>query len=270
MDRVTLLNMLTGLHLGRCLVIPTCSGQTPAGSWVPGALSFQLVLHGQIPTTAWCDAQETLLRSGDLICCAAGAASTRRYDVAREHLALGREHGQLRIRHYRRAADDPPAQARQEYMDLPLSPLISSLLDLLQRGFEARVARSQQSHLALHLPRLLLHELQRPEQVLLERARSWLHQHFADDMDRGDLAEWLGCHPDHVSRLFRAADSSFAAERRRLRCEHACSLLQQEDLALTVIAAACGFNSETYLIRCFRQVYGCSPGRWRQQQQPPV
>lgn len=49
----------------------------------------------------------------------------------------------------------------------------------------------------------------------------------------------------------------------QLRLEKVQHLLHQSGLSITDIATACGFNSVSYLARCYRRRYGCAPGQER-------
>lgn len=255
--------LIQDIQPSACLLIPTCTTAPAADSWQPGILSFQLVISGQIPTTPWCEKEETILRRGGLICVAPGGASTRRYDVARKHLSFHVHNGEVLIQLFQRQAHDDPGFAHQETWYFPAPSALIELSQLLTRGFREKLDEECLKKLALSLHLMLLHYLQHEPTDALSKAQTWLRDHAHEDLDRNDLADYLDCHPDHVTRIFRQAHLSFADERKRLRCERVCDLLLNERLSLAEIAEQCGFNSETYLIRSFRQIYGCTPGVWR-------
>ncbi len=264
MDEETILALLEGLPRGNSLVVPRVVGRPRAESWIPAGVSFQLVLSGQIPTTPWHTTEESILKRGDLICCAGGAASTRRYDVARQHLAFGINAGQLDVSLFQRAANDAPGFAHKQHWQRPAPRACLELGQLIDRSFKQGLDLESIKHLSLCFVPILKNELAKQQTSQFDKAMQWLREHACADLDRSDLAAYLHCHPDHVSRLFKQANgSSFAEERKRLRCERVCSLLANQSLSLADIATQCGFNSETYLIRSFKQIYGRTPGDWR-------
>jgi AraC-like DNA-binding protein len=98
-------------------------------------------------------------------------------------------------------------------------------------------------------------------------AVAYIEEQLGEDLDRGRVARQVGCHPGHLSRLFRIhAQQAFTPWLRARRLRLACTLLANTDLRVATIAAHAGFGSATYLIRCFRNAYGTSPERWRREQ----
>ncbi len=47
------------------------------------------------------------------------------------------------------------------------------------------------------------------------------------------------------------------------RLERACQLLESTEMNMGEIAYAVGFNTQAYFSKCFSDVYGCSPFRYR-------
>ncbi|MDA3961428.1 MAG: AraC family transcriptional regulator [Planctomycetota bacterium] len=84
------------------------------------------------------------------------------------------------------------------------------------------------------------------------------------DLDRSVIAQRIGCHPGHLSRLFRHhTGEAFTPWLRRRRLALAQRLLADTELSIAAVAAASGFTSATYFIRCFRAEHATSPQRWR-------
>lgn len=105
-----------------------------------------------------------------------------------------------------------------------------------------------------------------PGAATFASAVAFVEEHLGEELDRIRVARQVGCHPGHLSRLFRHhAGEAFTPWLRRRRLELAARLLAQTDLSVAAIAATSGFGSATYLIRCFGKAYGTSPQRWRQQ-----
>ena len=262
--------LLAQQPLRSCMLIPSAEPGIDLGAhaWVPGVLSFQFVLSGQIPTTPWHQTEEHILRRGALLCCAAGASSVRRYNVARRHLAFSLIQNQLHVHLYQRRATDPPASAQSQQWQLPVSQAFQQLNQLIEAGFRERFSEDFLLQLMHCVPETLRHCLRQARQPHLRHIREWMTEHLTEDLSRDDLAQYLGCHPDHVTRLFREQlHSSFALERKRMRCALACDVMSVQKLSLRAVAQQCGFSSEQYLIRSFRELFGCTPRQWLQRQQ---
>ncbi len=127
-----------------------------------------------------------------------------------------------------------------------------------------------------HQVRLLLSEAVPETGGDLLRACEFLRErlHHAD-CDRHLLAQWLGCHPNHCSRLFRRhCGLSLGDWLQRERLRRACCLLAGSEHSVAEIAQLCGLGSATWFIRCFRRTLGTTPARWRalppeERPQPP-
>ena len=51
----------------------------------------------------------------------------------------------------------------------------------------------------------------------------------------------------------------------RVRCQHAQELLQEPDLTIADVAAACGFDDQYTFSRSFKRAVGVAPSHWREQ-----
>ena len=79
-------------------------------------------------------------------------------------------------------------------------------------------------------------------------------------LDRATMACFAGISPRHLDRLF--ADhmgSTFLAEYRKMRLQHARRLLVQSPLSISEIAYAVGFSSVGHFSRVYRNYYGDVP-----------
>jgi transcriptional regulator GlxA family with amidase domain len=80
------------------------------------------------------------------------------------------------------------------------------------------------------------------------------------------LLELASVSPAHLSRSMRlhngVTPTQFVAS---LRLEHAATLLAAGSATVTEIAYRCGFSSQSYFTRCFRDAHGLSPRTFRQQ-----
>lgn len=51
----------------------------------------------------------------------------------------------------------------------------------------------------------------------------------------------------------------------RKRLEAAAHLVQKDELTMQEITARCGYSSQSSFVRAFKEVYGITPGQWRNQ-----
>lgn len=78
------------------------------------------------------------------------------------------------------------------------------------------------------------------------------------------LGAWMGCHPDHLARMFRReTGETLVGHIRRQRLERAKELLANRELAVADVARLVGLPDPTYFSRVFRKAYGVPPGAAR-------
>ncbi len=74
------------------------------------------------------------------------------------------------------------------------------------------------------------------------------------------LAEWVGCHPDHLTRIFRReTGETLVAYIQRQRLERARALMVDSRLRVRDVARLVGFADPAYFCRVWRRRYGSSP-----------
>lgn len=132
----------------------------------------------------------------------------------------------------------------------------------------------RQPHQALAILHELIHAIGRavvPEissqssrAQLVELACAMLQTQSHVAMNVNELASLMGVDRVTLQRAFKErlgmAPSAYLA---RQRINRACEILDATDWPLRQVAHACGFISEKYFIRVFRQTTGKTPGRWR-------
>jgi AraC-like DNA-binding protein len=104
-----------------------------------------------------------------------------------------------------------------------------------------------------------------PEPPLVARARVLVQNQLGDQhLSVRLLAEQSGCTPDYLSHLFaRATGEHLVGFITRQRMERALHLLGESAMASKEIAWACGFATQSYFIRSFREHFGLTPKVWR-------
>jgi len=99
-----------------------------------------------------------------------------------------------------------------------------------------------------------------------EIIRSYIDHHYTYCLNREILAAKFGCNANYISQLFRQmAKMSVHAYIEQRRFELARELLAQPRLSVKEIAGRCGFSSDVYFVRRFRELYGIAPGRSRRE-----
>lgn len=97
-----------------------------------------------------------------------------------------------------------------------------------------------------------------------DRVRTYIDYNFTQPVSRSDLAERFGLNGNYLSTLFRQMSGNGLREYiEERRFGLARRMLRTTELPIKAIAQYCGFSSEVYFIRRFRELYGHSPGRYR-------
>lgn len=154
----------------------------------------------------------------------------------------------------------------------PPSRLMEELLAMLQPGLDAATARHALALLMAETARMLatapaIGESGPRERFLL--IDQFLREHLDQPMSRQTCARALGLSPTHISRLFqRFSTVTFQQRLEHLRLERAQTLLRETEMPVTDIAVACGYTSDAYFVRVFREKQGATPARWRARSRP--
>jgi AraC-like DNA-binding protein len=140
-----------------------------------------------------------------------------------------------------RALEHPDARLERETL------LITALVGLAQRHGKA----APHSNLCVRTPRVV------------ELARSYLEENFAEDLSLAELAALAGVNRFYLLRAFRRClGLPPHLYQTQLRLRHAKRLmLAGEPPAMA--AAAAGFADQSHLIRKFKAAYGVTPGQYR-------
>lgn len=86
------------------------------------------------------------------------------------------------------------------------------------------------------------------------------------DLSVQDVADRVGCSPDHLTRMFRSEHGmSLGVWMSRERVQMACDLLLRPDHNIAEVGWTCGFASPSYFIRVFKAYKGITPKAWRLQ-----
>jgi len=138
-----------------------------------------------------------------------------------------------------------PTSARHEYARGLVDSFLTAMLAMLQNPQVDGVTTSP--HLVSEAEKLVRLSVSKPE------------------LSVASMAKTLGCSPDHLTRVFRAARGMtpsvwIARERIRLACE----LLEGLPHNVSEIGWTCGFRTPSYFVRVFRAYTGVTPRAWRE------
>lgn len=98
----------------------------------------------------------------------------------------------------------------------------------------------------------------------LAQARDLIHAHFADALTITAIAQTVGVHPVHLSRVFRIHHQCTIGEYiRRLRIDFVCRELSTTSAPLAEIAYDGGFYDQGHLSKVFKRLTGMTPTQYR-------
>jgi len=102
------------------------------------------------------------------------------------------------------------------------------------------------------------------------RILRYLHSRYSDpELNAAEIAKTCCISERQLYREFDRHGSSFAAQLRTLRLQHAKSMLVQEpEKSLSEIAAACGFSCSAVFSRTFRKAFATTPRDFRREMTP--
>ena len=101
----------------------------------------------------------------------------------------------------------------------------------------------------------------------LKRLLDRIHTAWNTDLTLAELAQEEYLSTSYLSRFFQKnLHTSFSQYLNELRLRHAAQMLTQTAHSVTHIAYDCGFHNPSVFIEAFKQQYGQTPGRFRQEQ----
>jgi len=99
----------------------------------------------------------------------------------------------------------------------------------------------------------------------LERAVELLRESFRSALTLDGIAQQIGMHPIHLSRVFRKKYGCTMGDYvNRLRVQFACAEMSRGWPALTELALAAGFADQSHMGRVFKSKVGETPAKFRE------
>jgi len=102
-------------------------------------------------------------------------------------------------------------------------------------------------------------------QQLVQRMLVYIHEHYSQPMQLGDLAEGMNLNANYVSSLFSATTGvTFHHYLEEFRLARAKDLLRDPLKRVCEVAYAVGYPNPNYFRNVFRARIGVSPSAWRE------
>lgn len=95
------------------------------------------------------------------------------------------------------------------------------------------------------------------------RTVEYLKARLDEPLDLGTVADWVGCSPSYLSRIF-SATTGFTISQfiRKTRIEKAAALLVTGNYSVSEVAVEVGYQSLSHFSKAFQAEKGCSPSRY--------
>lgn len=136
--------------------------------------------------------------------------------------------------------------------------------DLLQLKFE-ELLLNLITHNEFQIFRNFISQLHSKRQISLEE---FMLQHFDKNISISEIAFLKGMSVSSFKREFKKTfEDSPARWMKTKRLEKAKFLIESDDLPIGEVAEQCGFESISYFIASFKEMFGSTPFNWRKQKQ---
>ena len=100
--------------------------------------------------------------------------------------------------------------------------------------------------------------------VKLNELRAGIFQNPEHAMNIDEMAAWIGLSRSGLQHQYKQKfGNSITKDLIRSRLEHSCRLLSSTNLTLREISDKCGYQSEFYFMRQFKEYYDKTPGEYR-------
>lgn len=102
------------------------------------------------------------------------------------------------------------------------------------------------------------------QECVEDKVRRYLENHYSEPITLDMIAEHVGMNRFSLCHYFsESCGVSVMTELTRIRIEKAKGLLRYSDYQIEVIGKACGFESQSYFSKRFREYCECSPSEYR-------
>lgn len=103
-----------------------------------------------------------------------------------------------------------------------------------------------------------------PESSVVAKARQYIQEHFHEDINVPDIADYVALNTFYFSKLFKKSTGTPPHQYlTNLRIKYAKSLLSGTTHGLSYISKQCGYTSESHFIRAFKKSTSITPIQFR-------
>lgn len=100
---------------------------------------------------------------------------------------------------------------------------------------------------------------------LIRKAKEYIKQHYMDNLQLQDVANYVHLHPNYFSSIFASkTGTTFREYLRKIRISHAQKLLCHSDQKIYEVATSVGYKETSHFNRAFKEVTGLSPKQYKQ------
>lgn len=104
----------------------------------------------------------------------------------------------------------------------------------------------------------------RGDSWIIKKAVDYINSCFSQDISLASVAGQIHTSATYLSTLFKKEmNQTFSQYLTQIRLNNSRKLLRETHLSITEIAMACGFSSQSYFTKIFRETYGLTPGFYR-------
>lgn len=141
-----------------------------------------------------------------------------------------------------------------------IARLQSGVTAVLGKGLFSAAEVLTQVELALTRSKRLGSEGQR----LARAVMAYLHEHYAEQIDREELARYFAVNERYLTRCFhQEMGIPPIAYLNRYRVRRACQMLEAGGMSITDVALSTGFSDSAYFARVFQRETGVTPSAYR-------
>ena len=148
---------------------------------------------------------------------------------------------------------------------LDLRPLTESMQSMIV--LPSPYARDRASGLMKEILLLMVEKRENENSIspLTKQIVEYVYAHFADtEVTNQEIATRFGYHPYHISRVMRKdTGKTLKTFIISYRLQVAANMLTLTDVTIADIARACGFESQSYFSKMFREEFATTPGDYR-------
>lgn len=111
-----------------------------------------------------------------------------------------------------------------------------------------------------------MHQLkkQKPVSLPVARAMDYIDAHITSALTNQEIASYVSCHPDYLSRLFKKETGATLSRYVLIqKCHTACYMLENSSESCTDIGSFLGFSSCSHFIERFKLIKQMTPEEYR-------